>query len=317
MKPAALILTCCIAITTAVAGPARAKAAGKPSATASKVCAEQTARRERKDGIPRGLLLAIARTESGRWNAVTKRTRAWPWTVTVNGDGKFYPTKAQAVAEVEILMTKGITNVDVGCMQINMAHHWDSFDTVAEVFDPRSNVAYAAKYLRKMRKETHSWEAAVGRYHSATPELAQRYRLKVMTAWNDIRGIDNSFASNGPTPIQAGGTIQAGYATAQVDTAHMQQLDAAFQARLSAERQAEQDASPSELRRKQLELWREARSSKANLDRLMTERQANLQRKRDELLQKAERLYRKVGFATRRRQALDDWRKRFLTAGSG
>lgn len=308
---------CCIAISSAWAAPAAAAPGFPGNPAVSGLCAQATARRERLAGIPRGLLTAIARTESGRWNAAKARTRAWPWTVTVNGQGKFFATKAEAVADVEILLTKGITNVDVGCMQINMGHHWDAFETIDQAFDPAQNVAYAAKYLRKMREATRSWEAAAGRYHSATPELARRYRGKVMDAWREVRTAGGDAAEPATETAQAQ-TDQArtdsGTVSTEVDTAHMHELNAAFRARLDAGRQAEDGAGKGELRRKQIELWREARSSKAELDRLMAERKAELARKRNELLHKADRLYNRTGFAQRRRQQLDDWRKHFLPA---
>jgi hypothetical protein len=43
-------------------------------------------------------------------------------------------------------------------------------------------VGYAAALLRDYRRQTGSWAAAVGLYHSNTPALAEAYRCRVARA---------------------------------------------------------------------------------------------------------------------------------------
>ena len=64
-------------------------------------------------------------------------------------------------------------------MQINLRYHPKAFANLSEALEPRRNVDYAARYLVDLKRETDSWNAAVGRYHSKTPALASRYRRKV------------------------------------------------------------------------------------------------------------------------------------------
>lgn len=323
MTPANFVFMCCIATTLGLAGAARADAPATAAAAAAVSpgadCAAETARREQADGIPRGLLSAIARTESGRWDAASGTTRPWPWTVTSGSDGRFFTTKAEAVAEVEILLTQGVTNVDVGCMQINMNHHWDAFETLEEAFDPAANVAYAAEYLRAMRDDTRSWEAAAGRYHSMTPSRARYYRGKVMAHWRDIRAA----AGRDEEPDAVEETAEAApaadepavAAVATVDAARMAELNATFRVRRGADRADAGETSSETLRRLHLERWREARSRQAGLQHLLAARQAELERKRRKLLEKAERLNRDVSFPARRRQQLEAWRNQVSGAG--
>ena len=99
------------------------------------------------------------------------------------GKGRYLPNKAAAIAEVKALKAKGVRNIDVGCMQINLYFHPKAFETLEQAFDPVQNVAYGATFLRQLRQDSRSWTRAIGRYHSNTPALSGRYRLKVFRAW--------------------------------------------------------------------------------------------------------------------------------------
>ncbi len=145
-------------------------------------CARLTARAERAHGLPAHLLTAISKVESGRWHAASGAILAWPWTVTAGGEGRFLPSKKAAIAEVERLRARGVGNIDVGCMQINLGYHPEAFASLEEAFDPRRNVAYATRFLRDLRARWGSWTRAVGNYHSNTPALSGRYRVKVFRA---------------------------------------------------------------------------------------------------------------------------------------
>ena len=142
-------------------------------------CAQKTAAAERAAGMPSHLLTAVSKVEAGRWRKDTGEILAWPWTVTSGGEGRFLPSKAAAIAEVERLRAKGVTNIDVGCMQINLHYHPKAFDSLEQAFDPDRNVAYAVGFLRELRARWGSWTRAVGNYHSNTPTLSGRYRVKV------------------------------------------------------------------------------------------------------------------------------------------
>lgn len=148
------------------------------------LCARNIAEAERLLGVPARLLTAIAKAESGRHNKELRAVFAWPWTVMAEGRGRYLPSRAAAVREVRQLKAKGVRNIDVGCMQINLMYHPDAFDSLEQAFNPAYNVAYSAKYLIDHYRKFNSWEAAVGRYHSATPKYNLRYRTKVMDIWN-------------------------------------------------------------------------------------------------------------------------------------
>ena len=133
------------------------------------------------------LLVAIASVESGRWNRETGVNIAWPWTVTAEGTGKFYPSRRAAIAAVSTLQRRGIRNIDVGYMQINLGYHPEAFRSLNHAFDPSTNAAYAAKFLKELRIQRRSWDKAMCYYHSSDPKRQRYYGDKVYKARHAIR----------------------------------------------------------------------------------------------------------------------------------
>lgn len=161
------------------------------TATASEAwisCARATGLVETlRPSLPKYLMAAMSKVESGRPHPEKAARFAWPWTVMAEGRGRYLPSKRAAVAEVKRLQRRGIENIDVGCMQVNLYYHGDAFDSVAQAFDPVHNIAYAAEFLMKLRHTEHSWTRAIAFYHSRTPEHYRRYRRKVRETWRKER----------------------------------------------------------------------------------------------------------------------------------
>ena len=152
------------------------------------VCGQETARQEKLQAIPDRLLHAISLVESGRWDADHRATLAWPWTVMAEGEGRFLPSKDAAIAEVKKLQARGVRNIDVGCMQVNLLAHPDAFATLDEAFEPRSNVAYAGRFLKDLQAQDNNWGQAGAHYHSQTPSEAAPYKAKLLSVWDKARG---------------------------------------------------------------------------------------------------------------------------------
>ena len=177
------------------------------AATADKrLCAAAAARAELQHDIPVQLLQAIALVESGRGGLSRGEILAWPWTVMAEGKGRYLPSKPAAIAEVRALQKRGVENIDVGCMQINMKHHPGAFESLEEAFDPTDNVAFAAQFLLALRAETHSWTRAVGYYHSRRPLRANHYRRKVLKSWRQARHRANAGSARQTTSLQPAAT---------------------------------------------------------------------------------------------------------------
>jgi hypothetical protein len=151
------------------------------------VCGAIATETERAEGIPPGLVRAVTLVESGRWLPEDHRTQAWPWTVTAGPKTFYLPTKRDALRKVEELQASGRSNIDVGCMQVNLGYHGDAFASLEDALDPASNIAYGAKFLKQLRVETRSWARATARYHSSDPDLGKAYRAKVYRRWQELR----------------------------------------------------------------------------------------------------------------------------------
>ena len=132
----------------------------------------------RAHATPPGLMAAIGRVESGRHDPVSGALHPWPWTVDAEGQGMFYDSKAQAIAAVRALQARGVASIDVGCMQVNLMHHPDAFNSLEQAFDPMANADYAGRFLVELHGQTGAWPAATALYHSATPELGAAYRAE-------------------------------------------------------------------------------------------------------------------------------------------
>lgn len=137
------------------------------------ICLREILAAQTRHGIPDNLLLAIGLQEAG-----TRRGghfTVWPYAVNAAGEGRLFDSRAAALDWIAERQAAGIRSIDVGCMQINMRWHPEAFDSPAEGFDPRVNVDYAARFLKRLHRRTGSWIEAAGSYHSFEPEFRDSY----------------------------------------------------------------------------------------------------------------------------------------------
>jgi hypothetical protein len=151
----------------------------------SSICDESIARAAQESTVPRAVLMKIARLESGR--EFNEKFVSWPWTLNNGGEGYFLTSKAEAYDLLKKLSNSGKTNVDVGCMQLNIKWHAKYFSNFSEMLSPAHNTLYAAKYLEQLYKETGSWMKAVKYYHSRNPKYNERYYAK----FSNLPNFDN------------------------------------------------------------------------------------------------------------------------------
>ncbi len=165
------------------AAPATAARGTGPAADPGELCRRAILLAEREHRLPAALLHAISRVEAGRPDPRTGAAVSWPWTINAEGQGRFFDTKEAAVAAVQALQARGVSVIDVGCLQVNLHHHPRAFASLDEAFDPAANARYAGLFLTRLHQNTRNWETAAALYHSQTPEHAEAYRLKVLAAW--------------------------------------------------------------------------------------------------------------------------------------
>ena len=137
------------------------------------LCDLAARRASRDQGVPLDVLRTITRTETGRGGK--QGLQPWPWTVNMEGAGKWFQTEDEARAYVFSHFKRGARSFDVGCFQINFKWHGQAFDSIDQMFDPVANAQYAAQFLKKLYAEMGDWSKAAGAYHSRTPTYANRY----------------------------------------------------------------------------------------------------------------------------------------------
>ena len=166
----------------AVAGPG-AVSQDAPQDAQTALCVQAVAAVEDRLGIPAQLLSAIALAESGRWDSLRRESVSWPWTIYAEGRPHYPPDKRSAIATVRSIMARGVRNIDVGCLQINLFYHPDAFDSLDQAFDPAANTAYAGNLLLRLQNTHRSWSRAIAFYHSSTRKYAVPYLLRVQQFW--------------------------------------------------------------------------------------------------------------------------------------
>ncbi|MCI4661481.1 MAG: lytic transglycosylase domain-containing protein [Neomegalonema sp.] len=162
---------------TALAAPSRAH----DGALCDRAIAIAAAER----GVPERLLRSLALVESGR--TLDGARTAWPWTVNMEGKGRWFDSRAAALDYVRSEQARGARSFDVGCLQLNHRWHGEGFASLEQMIDPLANARYAARFLAKLHAETKDWAIAAGYYHSRTRQHAERYRGLVKTAYLSLR----------------------------------------------------------------------------------------------------------------------------------
>ena len=142
--------------------------------------------------IKENLLTTIASVESGRYISKIGKRQPWPWTIHAEGKGYYYQTKQEAITKVKQLQTEGITNIDVGCMQINLKYHGKAFKNLDEAFDPKKNVSYSASFLQKLNKKNKNWQKTAMQYHSKNITRGLNYKNRLETHYAKFVRTDTS-----------------------------------------------------------------------------------------------------------------------------
>lgn len=115
--------------------------------------------------IPTELLYAIALNESGA-KLQSSVIKPWPWTLNVNGKPHRYATRRQATKALKSYLTQGITNIDIGVMQVNWKYHQRQLLDPSLALDPYFNLDVGAGLLQHEHHLNANWLMAAGHYHS-------------------------------------------------------------------------------------------------------------------------------------------------------
>lgn len=147
-------------------------------------CPTLIAHTEVRRNIPRGLLMAIALTESGTGGNPS------PYAMNIAGRTHFARSGQEMANIISSNWSRGVRSIDVGCMQINLKYHGANFARLTDLLNSTTNVEYGASYLIKLATETGSWKDAVMSYHNKNnPKRRAWYGCKV---WNNYLAINRA-----------------------------------------------------------------------------------------------------------------------------
>lgn len=133
-------------------------------------------------GIPPNVIYAIAMHES-RLKYGDGVKRPYPWTININGNPPVplrFSSREEASSKLQSLIRSGITNVDVGAMQVNYKYHGHSVARPEHLLDPKTNLMVAAVILSEhMRRNNGDQARAVADYHNRSPVIGGTYAARV------------------------------------------------------------------------------------------------------------------------------------------
>ena len=125
------------------------------------------------------IFYAIALTESGQ-SRMTAEFRPWPWTLSIDGEPYFFPTREEAGSALLDAIRRQPSQLGVGLFQVEYRFHLSRFDSPGAMLDPYENSRVAAGIFSEGLAAAGGdvWQA-IGLFHSATPDLADAYRSRV------------------------------------------------------------------------------------------------------------------------------------------
>jgi hypothetical protein len=179
------------------------------TASYASLCDVAAQRASAETGVPLDVMLTITRLETGRGNTGDP----WPWTVNHAGDGSWFQTEDDARSYVFSKVKNGVSNIDIGCFQINYRWHADGFRSLDDMFNPDLNALYAGRFLTQLYREFGTWTEAAGAYHSRTPVHAERYKAKfqdILTRVAELEPGHMTLQQTGGSPWGQGGTARPG-----------------------------------------------------------------------------------------------------------
>ncbi len=135
------------------------------------------------------MLYAIALQESRRlWQDQT--VRPWPWTLHVKPHGAFYfESYDEAANQLARFITEdGLTNIDIGIMQINWKYHSHRIADPARLLLPENNLRIGATILREnLDRVGGDVKRAVGLYFSSDPAKSESYAESVLSILDGLK----------------------------------------------------------------------------------------------------------------------------------
>lgn len=165
-----------LAISVLLAVAFTSSAAAQAGPRVDKSCEREMLGASHRHGVPLGMLYAVGLTETGRGDSLR------PYALNIDGRAVYELSRAAAIRAFWAASRQGAKYIDVGCMQINHRFHGTKFKSLEQMFDPATNVDYAARFLAELKAREGSWTKAVARYHAGPDNdpAQKRYVCRVI-----------------------------------------------------------------------------------------------------------------------------------------
>jgi hypothetical protein len=129
-------------------------------------------------GVDPVLLYSVALAESAR--PINRAEIApWPWTINSLDGPRYFNTRQEAEKYLRSLLEKGVENIDIGLMQINLKFNRARISDPVALLNPETNLRLGARLLREALESSADAVLAVGRYHSGKIEKAYGYGYRI------------------------------------------------------------------------------------------------------------------------------------------
>lgn len=139
--------------------------------------------------------MAIAITESGMDGSPD------PYAMNIAGRSHHAKSTGEMAQIIASNYKRGVTSIDVGCMQVNLKYHGGKFARPTDLLDSATNVDYGASYLIKLAADKGSWREGVMDYHNKNnPSRRRWYGCKVWNNYLRISRASSGFVACGKTP---------------------------------------------------------------------------------------------------------------------
>lgn len=127
-------------------------------------------------GLDPWTLYALALFETGRIDADTGVLRPHPYVIHHQGKKDYFPTRAEAEARIDALEASGVSNYDIGVLQINRKWHAKTVGGPKNLLNVDDSLTVAANILRRAFRATpDDYTLAVGRFRGWNEEIARPF----------------------------------------------------------------------------------------------------------------------------------------------
>lgn len=114
-----------------------------------------------------------------------EKAQPWPWTLNINGVGRYFKSKRSAVIAAQKAINNGAKKLGIGLGQIEWRYHGQRFGwDVEKAMNPVNNIRSVCDVLMEGKRtdRVKNWADAIAYYHRPSlDKLGREYASKVLS----------------------------------------------------------------------------------------------------------------------------------------